>query len=135
MHIVSTVTGQLPESVSGLDVLKSTFPAGTLSGASKVRALEVIVELEPHTRGVYGGGIGYLSWRGQTDLAIAIRSGILQQGTLYVQAGAGIVQDSLAEREWQETLEKSRSMLLAASISKSMDTTHDLQQEGRTCTL
>ncbi|POZ63219.1 anthranilate synthase component I family protein [Chromobacterium alticapitis] len=114
MHIVSTVTGRMPDEVSGLDLLKSTFPAGTLSGASKVRALEVIAELEPHSRGVYGGAIGYLDWRGRADLAIVIRTALLRDARLYVQAGAGVVQDSLAEREWQETMEKSQMMRLAA---------------------
>ncbi|MBN3006216.1 chorismate-binding protein [Chromobacterium alkanivorans] len=117
MHIVSTVSGKLPQQAQALDVLKSTFPAGTLSGASKVRALEVIAELEPHSRGVYGGSIGYIGWRGNADQAITIRTGVLQGGQLHVQAGAGVVQDSLAEREWQETLEKSRLMLLAAKLA------------------
>ena len=120
MHIVSTVTGQVPEHVSGLELLKSIFPAGTLSGASKVRALEVIAELEPHSRGVYGGAIGYLDWSGRADLAIAIRTGLLQDARLYIQAGAGVVQDSVAEREWQETLEKSQLMRVAAGRCKAV---------------
>ncbi|WP_017904631.1 anthranilate synthase component I [Pseudomonas asplenii] len=120
MHIVSTVTGQVAEHVGGLELLKSMFPAGTLSGASKVRALEIIAELEPHSRGVYGGAIGYLDWRGRADLAIAIRTGLLQGARLYVQAGAGVVQDSVAEREWQETLEKSQLVRVAAGRCKSL---------------
>lgn len=118
MHIVSTVTGQTPEHVSGLQLLKSLFPAGTLSGASKVRALEIIAELEPHSRGVYGGAIGYLDWNGRADLAIAIRTALLRDATLYVQAGAGVVQDSVAEREWQETIEKSQMIRVAAGRYK-----------------
>ncbi|AZF21601.1 anthranilate synthase component I family protein [Pseudomonas sp. R3-52-08] len=114
MHIVSTVTGQIPDHVSGLELLKSIFPAGTLSGASKVRALEIIAELEPHSRGVYGGAIGYLDWNGRADLAIAIRTALLHDARLYVQAGAGVVQDSVAEREWQETMEKSQLIRVAA---------------------
>ncbi|MEL4165896.1 anthranilate synthase component I family protein [Pseudomonas sp. ZS001] len=114
MHIVSTVTGQIADDVSGLELLKSIFPAGTLSGASKVRALEIIAELEPHARGVYGGAIGYLDWNGRADLAITIRTGLLKDARLYVQAGAGVVQDSVAEREWQETIEKSQLMRVAA---------------------
>ncbi|CCW28996.1 chorismate-binding protein [Xenorhabdus nematophila] len=112
MHIVSTVTCH--SQIHAIDVLKSTFPAGTLSGASKVRALEVIAELEPHSRGVYGGSIGYIDLYGNAEQAITIRTGILVDGQLYVQAGAGIVQDSHAEREWQETQEKSQAMLMAA---------------------
>lgn len=114
MHIVSTVIGEIPDHVSGLELLRSIFPAGTLSGASKVRALEIIAELEPHSRGVYGGAIGYLDWSGRADLAIAIRTGLLQDGRLYVQAGAGVVQDSVADREWQETIEKSQLIRVAA---------------------
>ncbi|PRC94283.1 anthranilate synthase component I family protein [Solimicrobium silvestre] len=119
MHIVSTVTGLAPSQLSGLEVFKSTFPAGTLSGASKIRALEVIAQLEPHARGIYGGAIGCMDWHGGVDLAIAIRTGVLQAGILQVQAGAGVVQDSVAEREWQETIEKSRMMLLAAQLAQS----------------
>lgn len=120
MHIVSTVTGHVPAHVNGIDVMRSTFPAGTLSGASKVRALEVIAELEPHSRGVYGGVVGCLDWQGQADLAITIRTGVLQGGALHIQAGAGIVQDSVAAREWQETLDKSRVMLLAAARAEQL---------------
>lgn len=120
MHIVSTVTGDVPDHVSGLDLLKSIFPAGTLSGASKVRALEIIAELEPHSRGVYGGAIGYLDWSGRADLAIAIRTGLLQDARLYIQAGAGVVQDSVADREWQETLEKSHLLRVAAGRCQSI---------------
>lgn len=114
MHIVSTVTGQIPDHVSGLDLLRSMFPAGTLSGASKIRALEIIAEMEPHSRGIYGGAIGILDWDGRADLAIAIRTGLIQDARLYVQAGAGVVQDSVAHREWQETIEKSQLIRVAA---------------------
>jgi anthranilate synthase component 1 len=120
MHIVSSVTGHLPDTVSPLDVVKSTFPAGTLSGASKVRALEVIAELEPHSRGPYGGAIGYLDWHANADLAITIRTGVIHGGKLYIQAGAGIVQDSEPRREWQEGQDKSRTMLLAAGLADVM---------------
>ncbi|WP_070105805.1 anthranilate synthase component I family protein [Burkholderia plantarii] len=138
MHIVSTVTGKLPGQVNGLDVLRSTFPAGTLSGASKVRALEVIAELEPHSRGIYGGAVGYLDWRGQAELAITIRTGVLQGGLLHVQSGAGVVKDSVAEREWQETMDKSRMMLLAAELAERQSETETArpgaaQQEATAC--
>lgn len=114
MHLVSTVTAPTSKEVTGLDALIATFPAGTLSGASKVRALEVISELETQSRGVYGGVIGYIDWQGNADLAIAIRTGVLKNKTLYVQAGAGIVSDSIAENEWQETMDKSRLLFAAA---------------------
>ncbi|KHJ59890.1 chorismate-binding protein, partial [Burkholderia glumae] len=113
-----------------------TFPAGTLSGASKVRALEVIAELEPHSRGIYGGAVGYLDWRGQAELAITIRTGVLQGGLLHVQSGAGVVKDSVAEREWQETMDKSRMMLLAAELAERQSETARsgaAQQEATAC--
>ncbi|MCA0174745.1 MAG: anthranilate synthase component I [Proteobacteria bacterium] len=114
MHIVSNVEGVLRPEVGQLDVFKATFPAGTLTGAPKVRAMELIDELEPVQRGVYGGACGYLSFAGDMDLAIAIRTGIVKDGMLYVQAAAGIVADSVPELEWQETEAKARALLHAA---------------------
>ncbi|MEB0140814.1 MULTISPECIES: anthranilate synthase component I [unclassified Undibacterium] len=113
-HIVSNVEANLQPQLSNLDVLKATFPAGTLSGAPKVRAMELIDELEPIKRGIYGGACGYLSFGGEMDLAIAIRTGVLKDGMLYVQAAAGIVADSVPEMEWQETENKARAVLRAA---------------------
>ena len=116
MHIVSNVEGRLRPGVGPLDVLRATFPAGTLSGAPKVRAMEVIDELEPTRRGLYGGACGYLSFQGDLDLAIAIRTGIVKDGMLYVQAAAGVVADSVPEQEWQETENKARAVLRAAEM-------------------
>jgi anthranilate synthase component 1 len=113
-HIVSNVEGMLKPGMSNLDVLRATFPAGTLSGAPKVRAMEIIDELEPTKRGIYGGACGYLSFGGEMDLAIAIRTGVIKDGMLYVQAAAGIVADSVPEMEWQETENKARAVLRAA---------------------
>ena len=113
-HIVSNVEGTLKPGMSNLDVLRATFPAGTLSGAPKVRAMEIIDELEPTKRGIYGGACGYLSFGGEMDLAIAIRTGVIKDGMLYVQAAAGIVADSVPEMEWQETENKARAVLRAA---------------------
>jgi len=113
-HIVSNVEGTLKPEMSNLDVLKATFPAGTLSGAPKVRAMELIDELEPTKRGIYGGACGYLSFGGEMDLAIAIRTGVIKDGMLYVQAAAGVVADSVPEMEWQETENKARAVLRAA---------------------
>ena len=116
MHIVSNVEGVLQPNISNLDVLRATFPAGTLSGAPKVRAMEIIDELEPVKRGLYGGACGYLSFSGEMDLAIAIRTGIVKDQMLYVQAAAGIVADSVPESEWQETENKARALLRAAEL-------------------
>ncbi len=116
MHIVSNVEGLLRPGLSSLDVLRATFPAGTLTGAPKVRAMEIIDELEPIKRGLYGGACGYLSFQGDMDLAIAIRTGIVKDGMLYVQAAAGIVADSIPENEWQETENKARALLRAAEL-------------------
>ena len=113
-HIVSNVEGKLKEGLSNMDVLRATFPAGTLSGAPKVRAMEIIDELEPTKRGVYGGACGYLSFSGEMDVAIAIRTGVIKDGMLFVQAGAGIVADSVPESEWQETENKARAVMRAA---------------------
>ena len=116
MHIVSSVEGQLKPGISNLDVLRATFPAGTLTGAPKVRAMEIIDELEPTKRGLYGGAVGYLGFNGEMDLAIAIRTGIVKDEKLYVQAAAGIVADSIPESEWQETENKARAVLRAAEM-------------------
>ncbi|WP_374565257.1 anthranilate synthase component I [Ideonella sp.] len=116
MHIVSNVEGLLKEGVSNLDVLRATFPAGTLTGAPKVRAMEIIDELEPVKRGIYGGACGYLSFAGDMDVAIAIRTGIVKDNTLYVQAAAGIVADSVPELEWKETEAKARAVIRAAEL-------------------
>jgi len=116
MHLVSNVEGLLQDGMSSLDVLRATFPAGTLTGAPKIRAMEIIDELEPVKRGIYGGACGYLSFAGDMDVAIAIRTGIVMNNTLYVQAAAGIVADSVAELEWQETEQKARALIRAAEL-------------------
>ena len=116
MHIVSNVEGLLQPGMSNMDVLKATFPAGTLSGAPKVHAMELIDELEPSKRGLYGGACGYISYAGDMDLAIAIRTGIVKDGQLYVQAAAGVVADSVPEMEWRETEHKARALLRAAEL-------------------
>ena len=116
MHLVSNVEGLLREGMTNLDVLKATFPAGTLTGAPKVRAMEIIDELEPVKRGIYGGACGYLSFAGDMDVAIAIRTGIVKDEVLYVQAAAGVVADSVPELEWKETEHKARALLRAAEL-------------------
>ncbi len=116
MHIVSNVEGLLKPGVGQLDVLRATFPAGTLSGAPKVRAMELIDELETVQRGIYGGACGYVSFAGDMDLAIAIRTGIVKDNTLYVQAAAGVVADSVPELEWKETEHKARALIRAAEL-------------------
>ena len=116
MHIVSNVEGQVREDVDALDILKATFPAGTLSGVPKVRAMQIIDEVEASRRGVYGGACGYWSWSGNMDMAITIRAGLIKDGRLYVQAGAGVVFDSNPDAEWQETLNKSLALIKAASM-------------------
>ncbi len=116
MHIVSNVEGLLKDGMSNLDVLRATFPAGTLTGAPKVRAMEIIDELEPVKRGIYGGACGYLSFAGDMDVAIAIRTGIVKDNTLYVQAAAGVVADSIPEMEWRETEHKARALIRAAEL-------------------
>ncbi len=117
MHIVSNVEGCLKPGMGPLDVLRATFPAGTLSGAAKVRAMEIIDELEPTRRGVYGGAVGYLGFDGNMDLAIAIRTAVVKDKTLVVQVGGGIVADSVPESEWQETVNKSKAVLRAAQLA------------------
>ena len=116
MHIVSNVEGMLKDGMSNMDVLRATFPAGTLTGAPKIRAMEVIDQLEPVKRGIYGGACGYLSFAGDMDVAIAIRTGIVQDNTLYVQAAAGVVADSVPEMEWKETEHKARALIRAAEL-------------------
>lgn len=116
MHIVSNVEGLLRDGMTNLDVLRATFPAGTLTGAPKIRAMEIIDELEPVKRGIYGGAVGYLSFAGAMDVAIAIRTGIVMDQVLYVQAAAGVVADSVPELEWQETEAKARALIRAAEL-------------------
>ena len=116
MHIVSNVEGILKDGMSNMDVLKATFPAGTLTGAPKVHAMELIDQLEPTKRGLYGGACGYISFAGDMDVAIAIRTGIIKDQTLYVQAAAGVVADSVPEMEWRETEHKARALLRAAEL-------------------
>ncbi len=118
MHIVSNVTGQLKAGLSAMDALRAILPAGTLSGAPKVRAMEIIDELEPVKRGVYGGAVGYWAWNGNMDTAIAIRTAVIKDGELHVQAGAGIVADSQPALEWEETLNKRRAMFRAVSLAE-----------------
>ncbi len=124
MHIVSNVEGKLKPGLDAIAVLQATFPAGTVSGAPKVRAMEIIDELEPTKRGVYAGAVGYLGFNGDMDLAIAIRTAVLKGGMLYVQAGGGIVADSVPQSEWQETQNKARAVLRAAEMALAgLDTT------------
>src|SRR5581483_6953302 len=118
MHIVSNVEGRLKEELDAMAVLKATFPAGTVSGAPKVRAMEIIDELEPSKRGIYSGAVGYLGFNGDMDLAIAIRTAVVKDGRLYVQAGAGIVADSVPKNEWVETQSKARAVLRAAEMAQ-----------------
>ncbi|HEY0878599.1 MAG TPA: chorismate-binding protein, partial [Zeimonas sp.] len=117
-HIVSNVEGRLAPDVDALDVVRATFPAGTLAGAPKVRAMQIIDELEPTRRGLYGGACGYLSFAGDLDLAIAIRTAVVRDAVLYAQAAAGVVADSLPDNEWQETENKLRALLRAAELAE-----------------
>ena len=117
MHIVSNVTGRIRKGMSAIDVLRATFPAGTVSGAPKIRAMEIIDELEPVKRGVYAGAVGYLSWSGNMDTAIAIRTAVIKDGTLHIQAGAGIVADSVPANEWEETMNKGRAIFRAVAMA------------------
>lgn len=116
MHIVSNVEGKLKPGMDAIDVIKATFPAGTVSGAPKVRAMEIIDELEPSKRGIYAGAVGYLGFNGDMDVAIAIRTGVIKNNMLYVQAGAGIVADSVPQSEWDETQNKAKAVLHAAEL-------------------
>lgn len=125
MHIVSNVTGVLKDGMSAMDVLRATFPAGTVSGAPKIRAMEIIDELEPVKRGVYAGAVGYLAWNGNMDTAIAIRTAVIKDGMLHIQAGAGIVYDSVPRSEWNETMNKGRAMFRAVAMAeKGLDGAH-----------
>jgi len=119
-HIVSTVTGRLDANVTALDALRATFPAGTLSGAPKVRAMEIIDELEDFRRGLYGGVVGYVDFRGNLDMAIAIRTAVIQNGVAHVQAGAGIVADSDPVAEAQECANKAGAVLAALTTASSL---------------
>jgi anthranilate synthase component 1 len=117
MHIVSNVIGKLKPNMTAIDVLRATFPAGTVSGAPKIRAMEIIDELEPVKRGIYSGAVGYLGWSGNMDTAIAIRTAIIKDQTLHIQAGAGIVYDSVPQNEWDETMNKGRAIFRAVSLA------------------
>jgi anthranilate synthase component I len=129
MHIVSNVIGSIRPGMGAIDVLRATFPAGTVSGAPKIRAMEIIDELEPVKRGVYAGAVGYLSWSGNMDTAIAIRTAVIKDGMLHIQAGAGIVADSVPASEWHETLNKGRAIFRAVAMA-----CHGLDgASGRSC--
>ena len=117
MHIVSNVTGRIKPGLTGIDALRAAHPAGTLSGAPKIRAMEIIDELEPEKRGVYGGAVGYLAWNGNMDTAIAIRTAVIKDEKIYVQAGAGLVADSDPQSEWDETMNKARALFRAVAIA------------------
>jgi anthranilate synthase component 1 len=117
MHITSNVTGELRAGLNAMDVLRATLPAGTLSGAPKIRAMEIIDGLEKEKRGIYGGAVGYLGWSGNMDTAIAIRTAVIKDNTLYIQAGAGIVADSVPAMEWEETMNKARAVFRAAAMA------------------
>jgi anthranilate synthase component I len=119
MHISSNVTGRLQAGKSAMDVLRATLPVGTLSGAPKIRAMEIIDELEPVKRGIYGGAVGYLAWNGNMDTAIAIRTAVVKDGTLYIQAGGGVVADSVGRLEWKESMNKGRAIFRAAAMAES----------------
>ena len=116
MHIVSNVEGTLSKDLDYLDALKASLPAGTLSGAPKIRAMEIINELEPSSRGIYGGAIGYISWNGNIDTAIAIRTAVIKDNKIHVGAGAGIVADSVPENEWLECIQKSKAFIDALEM-------------------
>ena len=118
MHIVSNVEGRIRPGMSAFDVLRATFPAGTVSGAPKIRAMEIIDELEPVKRGIYSGAVGYISWSGNMDTAIAIRTAVIKDQKLYIQAGAGIVYDSVPENEWAETMNKGRAIFRAVALAE-----------------
>ena len=118
MHIVSNVTAAVRDDIVAIDALKATLPAGTLSGAPKLRAMEIIDELEPVKRGIYGGAVGYVSWAGEMDTAIAIRTALIMDQRVIVQAGAGVVADSIPASEWEETINKARAMLRAIAMCR-----------------
>ena len=116
MHKVSNITAKIKDGLTAMDVFRATFPAGTVSGAPKVRAMEIIDEFEPVKRGIYGGAVGYLSWQGNMDMAIAIRTAVIKDEVLYIQAGGGWVADSVPELEWKEVLNKGRVIFKAAEM-------------------
>jgi len=116
MHITSNVVGEVTADMGPIEVLKATLPAGTLSGAPKIRAMQIIDEVEPVKRGIYGGAVGYIGWNGNMDTAIAIRTAVIKDGMLHVQAGAGVVADSIPELEWKETMNKARAIMRAAAM-------------------
>lgn len=118
MHIVSNVTGELKDGMNAIDVIRATFPAGTVSGAPKIRAMEIIDELEPVKRGIYSGAVGYLAWNGNMDTAIAIRTAVIKDETLHIQAGAGVVADSVPDLEWKETMNKGRAIFRAVAMAE-----------------
>ncbi|NKC00848.1 MAG: anthranilate synthase component I [Pseudomonadales bacterium] len=118
MHISSNVEGQIKDGLSAMDLLRATLPVGTLSGAPKVRAMEIIDELEPVKRGIYGGAVGYLAWNGNMDTAIAIRTAVVKDGKLYIEAGGGIVADSVPRLEWKESMNKGRAIFRAAALAE-----------------
>jgi anthranilate synthase component 1 len=120
MHLVSTVVGQLAVGVTAFDVLRATFPAGTLTGAPKVRAMELIDHLEPTRRGLYGGSVGYLDFAGDMDMAIAIRTALIRDGRAFVQAGGGVVADSVPEREYDESVNKATAVLRAVASAATL---------------
>ena len=132
MHIVSNVTGQINDNLDAVDVLKATFPAGTLSGAPKVRAMEIIEELEPDKRGVYSGAIGYIGWNGNMDMAIAIRTALIKDNQVYIQAGGGLVADSVPKTEWEETMNKGRAVFKAVAMVNA-GLHNNLDSEDQSC--
>jgi anthranilate synthase component 1 len=121
MHMVSHVQGELADGLGWHDVLRAAFPAGTLTGAPKIRAMEIIDELEPHRRGIYGGAVGYVSYTGNLDLAIAIRTLVSCGDTIYVQAGGGLVADSVPETEYQESVNKASAVLRAVAMARTAE--------------
>jgi anthranilate synthase component 1 len=122
MHMVSNVEGMVDPGLTAMELLRATFPAGTVTGTPKVRSMQIIDELEPSKRGIYAGAVGYIGFNGNVDLAIAIRTGVVKDGQLHVQAAAGIVADSLPESEWLETQNKARALLRAAEmVSEGLD--------------
>lgn len=134
MHIVSNVDGKIKPDLDAIDVLKATFPAGTVSGAPKIRAMEIIHELEPVKRGIYSGAVGYLGWNGSMDTAIAIRTAVIKDGVVNIQAGAGIVADSVPKYEWKETLNKARALVKAVEMASgglAVNSTPSVQTEDK----
>ncbi|MGH7868056.1 MAG: anthranilate synthase component I family protein, partial [Candidatus Dormibacteraceae bacterium] len=120
MHLSSTVSGRLRPGLNSLDALRAAFPAGTVSGAPKIRAMEIIAELEPERRGIYAGAFGYLGFDGNLDMAITLRTVAIAEQTAYIQVGAGVVADSDPQREYQETLEKAGAMIRAIELAEAM---------------